>query len=158
MGIIKPTLSLTANDSSATTDAGPMSIALSLSATDSLDVTEVQSKILDMVSLTHQLVWDASDFTASGAAGVDGAFMYFKNKLADNDPAVIPSLHSIMISTADADVDGGGEATRLMTLRPGEFAWMPWDCTQDIYADPLDDGVTNTGALECWLFVRTGTA
>ena len=156
MGIIKPTITLTANASTATTDAGPMSIALSLSATDSLDVTEVQSKILDMVSLTHQLVWDASDFTASGAAGVDGAFMYFKNKLADNDPVDI--LHSIMISTADADVDGGGEATRLMTLRPGEFAWMPWDCTQDIYADPLDDGVTNTGALECWLFVRTGTA
>ena len=156
MGIIKPTITLTANASTATTDAGPMSIALSLSATDSLDVTEVQSKILDMVSLTHQLVSDASDFTASGAAGVDGAFMYFKNKLADNDPVDI--LHSIMISTSDADVDGGGEATRLMTLRPGEFAWMPWDCTQDIYAAPLDDGVTNTGALECWLFVRTGTA
>ena len=153
MGIIKPTLTLTANSSSAGTDAGPMSIALSLSATDSLDVTEVQSKILDMVSLTHQLVWDASDFTASGAAGVDGAFMYFKNKLADNDPVDI--LHSIMISTADADVDGGGEATRLMTLRPGEFAWMPWDCTQDIYVDAIE---TNTSALECWLFVRTTTA
>ena len=156
MGIIKPTLTLTASSSAATTNPGPMSIALSLSATDSLDVTEVQSKILDMVSLTHQLVWDASDFTSSGAAGVDGAFMYFKNKLADNDPVDI--LHSIMISTSDADVDGGGEPTRLMTLRPGEFAWMPWDCTQDIYADPLDDGVTNVGALECWLFVRTGTA
>ena len=156
MGVIKPTITLTANASTATTDAGPMSIALSLSATDSLDVTEVQSKILDMVSLTHQLVWDASDFTASGAAGIDGAFMYFKNKLADE--ASTPSLHGIMISTSNADVDGGGEPTRLMTLRPGEFAWMPWDCTQDIYADPLDDGVTNTGALECWLFVRTGTA
>ena len=156
MAVIKPTITLTANASTASTDAGPLSVALSLSATDSLDVTEVQSKILDMVSLTHQLVWDASDFTASGAAGIDGAFMYFKNKLADNDPVDI--LHSIMISTSDADVDGGGEPTRLMTLRPGEFTWMPWDCTQDIYADPLDDGVTNTGALECWLFVRTGTA
>ena len=160
MGIIKPTITLTANASTATTDAGPMSIALSLSATDSLDVTEVQSKILDMVSLTHQIVWDASDFTSSGDAGVDGAFMYFKNLLSDNDPVDI--LHSIMIATdttgSGADVDGGGEATRLMTLRPGEFAWMPWDCTQDIYADPLDNGVTNVGALECWLFVRTGTA
>ena len=158
MGIIKPTLSLTANASAATTDAGPMSIALSLSATDSLDVTEVQSKILDMVSLDHQIVWTHTDFTSSGAAGIDGAFLYFKNLLTDNDPVGEPSLHSIMISTSNADVDGGGEATRLMTLRPGEFAWMPWDCTQSIYADPLDDGVTNTGALECWLFVRTGTA
>jgi len=25
-------------------------------------------------------------------------------------------------------------------------------------SDPLDDGITNVGALECWLFVRTGTA
>ena len=158
MGVIKPSLTLTANSSSAATDAGPMSIALSLSATDSLAVTEVQSKILDMVSLTHQIVWTHTDFTSSGAAGIDGAFMYFKNLLSDNDPVGTPSLHSIMISTSNADVDGGGEPTRLMTLRPGEFAWIPWDCTQSIYADPLDDGVTNTGALECWLFVRTGTA
>ena len=156
MGIIKPTITLTANASTATTDAGPMSVALSLSATDSLAVTEVQSKILDMVSLDHQIVWTHTDFTSSGAAGVDGAFMYFKNLLPDE--ASTPSLHGIMISTSNADVDGGGEPTRLMTLRPGEFAWMPWDCTQSIYADPLDNGVTNTGALECWLFVRTGTA
>ena len=158
MGVITTTFGLTskASGTSPAADAGPLSVALSLSTTDSLSITEVQSKILDMVSLTHQLVWDASDFTSSGAAGVDGAFLYFKNKLVDNNPADI--LHSIMISTSNADVDGGGEAARLMTLRPGEFCWMPWDCTQDIYADPLDDGVTNVGALECWLFVRTGTA
>ena len=36
MGIIKPTISVTANASTAATDAGPLSIALALSATDSL--------------------------------------------------------------------------------------------------------------------------
>ena len=152
MGIIKPTLTLTANASSATTDAGPMSIALSLSATDSLDVTEVGSKIMD-VSTTHALIWDASDYTASAVYGEDGGFMYFKNMLAENSPA--DKLHDIIIHTADADADGDAHANRFFTLQPGEFAWMPWDMTQDIYVDALE---TNTSALECWLFVRTTTA
>mgnify|MGYP003135371088 CR=1 FL=1 len=152
MGIIKPTITLTANASSATTDAGPMSIALSLSATDSLDVTEVGSKIMD-VSATHALVWDASDYTASAVYGEDGGFMYFKNMLAENSPA--DKLHDIIIHTGDADADGNGHADRFFTLQPGEFAWMPWDMTQDIYVDAIE---TNTSALECWLFVRTTTA
>ena len=38
MGVIKPTLTLTSNASSATTDAGPLSIALSLSASGTFDV------------------------------------------------------------------------------------------------------------------------
>ena len=152
MGIIKPTLTLTANASSATTDAGPMSIALSLSATDSLDVTEVGSKIMD-VSTTHALIWDASDYTASAVYGEDGGFMYFKNLLSENSPA--DTAHDICIGTGNADLDGVGDANRFFTLQPGEFAWMPWDLTQDIYADGQE---TNASALECWLFLRTGTA
>ena len=152
MGIIKPTLSLTANASSATTEPGPMSIALTLSATDSLDVTEVASKIMD-VSTDHVIIWDASDYTASGVYGEDGGFLYFKNLLSENSPA--DTLHDIVITDTDAHGVPDGHAPRLMTLQPGEFAWMPWDMTQDLYVDALE---TNTGALECWLFVRTGTA
>lgn len=158
MGIIKPTLSLTANASSATTDAGPMSIALTLSATDSLNVTEVASKIVDM-STTHQLIWDASDYFTAGspatspAFGEDGGFLYFKNLLAENSPA--DTNHDIVIGIADENLTGVGEADRLFTLQPGEFAWIPWDLCQDIYADALE---TNASALECWLFLRTGTA
>ena len=48
MGVIKPTFSLISNSSAATKDAGPMSISLSLSATDSLSVEAVQSKIIDV--------------------------------------------------------------------------------------------------------------
>ena len=78
MATIKPTFTLTANSSSASTTPGPLSIALSLSATDSLDVTKVESKIID-VDDTHGLLLDASDFSASAAAGTDGAFIYIKN-------------------------------------------------------------------------------
>ena len=41
MGVIKPTFTLTSNSSKAATDAGPLSMALSLSATDSLSVDVV---------------------------------------------------------------------------------------------------------------------
>tara|TARA_Y100001938_G_C7887740_1_gene328265 strand:+ start:155 stop:625 length:471 start_codon:yes stop_codon:yes gene_type:complete len=156
MGVIKPTFTLTANSSSATTDAGPLSIALSLSATDSLDVTKVESKILD-VKIDHTastdagVLWDASDYLTPGdaAVGTDGAFVYIKNT---SDTAT----HEISIGHGTAaHILGAGNSTRLMTLKGGEFAWLPWDLTQDLVYDANGD---YTGALETWLFVRTGTA
>ena len=152
MGVITPTLTIVANANTATTAAGPMSIALALSTTDSLPVSEVASKIID-VSATHGIVWTAADYTASGATGVDGAWLYFKNLLAENDPLNL--LHDIVIGNADESLLAAGEANRMFTLQPGEFAFFPWDCTQDIYVDGAE---ANTSALECWIFVRTGTA
>ena len=145
MGVITPTLTLTANASTASSDAGPLSIALSLSATDSLNITEVQSKIID-VSGTHALLWDASDFAATASAGTDGGFIYLKN---------IHATVNIMIGVANENLSSDDEADRLMTLQPGEFAWMPWDCSQDIY---VDANGTGTSGLETWVFIRTGTA
>ena len=154
MGVIKPTFTLTANASSATTDAGPLSIALSLSATDSLAVTGVRSKILDVYAAHASsddagLLWDASDYTASGAAGTDGAFVYIKNTSST-------ATHEISIGHGTAaHITGAGNTVRVMTLKGGEFAFFPWDMTQDICYDANGD---YTGALESWLFIRTGTA
>ena len=146
MATITPTLTLTSNASTASSTPGPLSIALSVSATDALDVTEVQSKIVD-VSGTHANLWDASDFTSSGTAGTDGAFLYFKN---------IHATVNIMIGAATLEnLSNDGEADRLFTLKPSEFAWMPWDCTTDIC---VDANGTGTSGLEAWCFVRTGTA
>jgi len=155
MGVIKPTFALTANASTATTDAGPMSIALSLSATDSLDVTEVASKIID-IGTTQAIIWDASDyFTTNANFGIDGGFMYFKNLLSENST---PDLqHDICIGDARGgagNLDGVDETKRWFSLQPGEFAWVPWDLTNDIYADGQE---ANLAALECWLFIRTTT-
>ena len=148
MGIIKPTVTLTANDSSATTAAGPLSIALSLSATDSLDVTKVESQIID-VTETHGVLWTAADYTSSGASGTDGAFVYIKNTSST-------ATHEIAIGHGTAaHIMGAGNAVRVMTLKGGEFAWFPWDCTQNIV---YDANGSYTGALESWIFVRTGTA
>ena len=154
MGIIKPTLTLVANSSRATTDAGPLSVALSLSATDSLDVTKVRSKILDVksdhtASEDAGVLWDASDYTASGSAGTDGAFVYIRNTSST-------ATHEISIGHGSAaHILGAGNTTRLMTLKGGEFAFFPWDCTADIVYDANGD---YSGILETWVFVRTGTA
>lgn len=153
MATITPTLSLTANASSATTP-GPLSIALSLSATDALDVTKVESKILDVkvdhtASTDAGILWDASDYTASGAAGTDGAFVYIKNTSTT-------ATHEISIGHGSAaHILGAANTTRLMTLKGGEFAWFPWDCTADIVYDANGD---YSSILETWIFVRTGTA
>ena len=153
MATITPTLTLAANSSTASTP-GPLSVALALSATDSLDVTKVETKILDVkgdhtASTDAGVLWDASDYTASGDAGTDGAFVYIKNTSST-------AGHHIYIGHGSATaMQGGANTTRTMTLQGGEFAWIPWDCTQDIVYDANGD---YTGALETWVFVRTGTA
>ena len=154
MGVIKPAFTLSANSSKATTDAGPLSVSLSLSASDSLSVTKVESKILDVkgdhtASTDAGVLWDASDYTASGDAGTDGAFVYIKNTSST-------AGHHIYIGHGSAAaMQGGANTTRTMTLQGGEFAWIPWDCTQDIVYDANGD---YSAALESWIFVRTGTA
>jgi hypothetical protein len=40
---------------------------------------------------------------------------------------------------------------RTMTLKPGEFAFFPWDYTGDIY---IQSTTANTSVLEHWLFDR----
>ena len=153
MATINPSFSLTANASSASTP-GPLSIALSLSATDSLTVTKVETKILDVksdhtASTDAGVLWDASDYTASGAAGTDGAFVYIKNTSTT-------ATHEISIGHGSAaHITGAANTTRLMTLRGGEFTWLPWDCTSDIV---YDANGSYSNVLETWIFVRTGTA
>tara|TARA_Y100001938_G_scaffold139689_1_gene206922 strand:- start:884 stop:1330 length:447 start_codon:yes stop_codon:yes gene_type:complete len=148
MGVITPTLTITANASTASTNAGPMSIALSLSATDSLAITKVESKIID-VDGTHGILLDASDYSAAAAAGTDGGFVYLKNITAAG------SGRNIMIGVANENLSSDDEADRLFTLQPQEFAWFPWDCSQDIYEDANG---SSSDALEVWVFIRTGTA
>tara|TARA_R100000479_G_C6202712_1_gene135292 strand:+ start:41 stop:505 length:465 start_codon:yes stop_codon:yes gene_type:complete len=154
MATITPTLTLTSNASSASTLPGPLSVALSLSATDALDVTKVETKILDVkgdhtTSIDAGVLWDASDYTASGVAGTDGAFVYVRNTSSTDG-------HHITIGTGGAkNLSGDADAQRLMTLRGGEFAFFPWDCTQDIIYDANGD---YSAILETWVFVRTGTA
>ena len=150
---ITTTLTITSNAYDATTNPGPTTSPLAVSVSDLLDVTAVESKVVDMLTTTHETIWTGSDyFTSAADFGVDGGFLYFKNLLSENSPE--DTLHDIIIGNAAEDLDSAGEANRIFTLQPGEFAWMPWDFTMDIVCDPQE---TNAGALETILFVRTST-
>jgi len=148
---IKPTLTLTSNASGATTDPGPLSIALSLSATDKLEVDSVRSSTLTFASDTdHQLiVTAASEDLGSEVGGVNGGFMYFKNITASDIDIFIG-----VEPDADAAADLGSNANvdRLFTLRQGEFAWVPIDYTRNISVD-----AAGAATLEYWLFNRSNT-
>tara|TARA_Y100000592_G_scaffold49880_1_gene79010 strand:+ start:812 stop:1282 length:471 start_codon:yes stop_codon:yes gene_type:complete len=149
---ITTTLSITSNAYTATSNPGPTTSPLAISVSDLLDVTAVESKIID-VTTTHQLLWDASDYFVTEAnTGVDGAYIYFRNLLEENATADL--LHDLVIHNTDATALAADHAPRMFTLQPGEFAWMPWDLTQDLYCDAAE---TNAGALETILFVRTST-
>ncbi len=153
MSTITAGITIASNASTASTP-GPMSFALSLAASDSLAVTKVETKIIDVkidhtTSIDAGVLWDASDYTASGAAGTDGAFVYIKNTSSN-------AAHEISIGHGSAaHILGAGNTTRLMTLKGGEFAFFPWDCTADIV---YDANVDQSAILESWVFVRTGTA
>ena len=96
---------------------------------------------------SHAVLWDASTIASSLAAGTDGAFVYLKNLHA--------TAHFYIGHGSSTALEGGTEATRLMTLLPGEFAWFPWDLTADLIQD--SNGAAADG-LEAVIFVRTGTA
>ena len=147
---ITPTLTITSNAYSATSNPGPTTSPLAISVTDLLDVTQVDSKIVT-VSTTDAVLFTATDYAATATAGTDGGFVFLKNHHATT------KVHIGHNPTGDGELEDGGAADedRLMTLLPGEFAFFPWDMTQDICYDANGD---HDAALEAWLFIRTGTA
>ena len=157
MAVIKPTLNLTSNASTATTDPGPLSIALALSATDSITISNVTSKIVTFTGASdEQVIWDGS-----GLSGVDtttetlamGGYMYFKNTSATADVYIgvdHDSGAATNIGAADQAEDGTATAAiRFGTLKAGEFAFIPFDGTLDIIGD-----ASAAATLECWYFDR----
>tara|TARA_R100000084_G_C4572696_1_gene110004 strand:+ start:122 stop:568 length:447 start_codon:yes stop_codon:yes gene_type:complete len=147
MGVIKPTLTLTSNASSATTDAGPLSVALSLSATDSLTVDTVESRTLVFSGAgDHQVLFDGSAKDDGGTAGTHGGFIYFKNATASDLDIYIGAVAD---GAGASDLAAADDAVRLFTLKQGEFAFFPYDYTMDIVTD-----AEGAATLEYWLFNR----
>ena len=153
MAVIKPTLSLTANASTATTDPGPLSIALALSVTDSLTVDIVESQIISIADATsHALLFDGAALGGdTETAGTIGSFLYFKNVGTSGDVYIGVQADD----DSAADIGGANQAddfsatTRLFTLKPGEFAFMPYDYAMDITYD-----ASAAATLEVWRFDR----
>tara|TARA_Y100000361_G_scaffold148524_1_gene161457 strand:- start:2878 stop:3321 length:444 start_codon:yes stop_codon:yes gene_type:complete len=146
MAVIKPTLTLTSNASTATTDPGPLSVALSLSATDSLTVDSVKAATLT-VSTTEATLFDGSAEGTAGTGGTVGGFIYLKNSSTTTTRLV--HIGIVADDGSAADLVQAGDTARLFTLKVGEFAFFPFDYTMDITVDA--DGA---GTLEYWLFNR----
>jgi len=132
MATISPTLSITANASSAT-NPGPLSFALSLSATDSLTVDRVVSET-KVINTSTVLILDGSALLAvdsdSGAPGEHGGFLFLRNITSsdlDIYVALAPDGTTPVLGSND-------DADRTFTLKQNEFAFLPWDCTGDLIA------------------------
>tara|TARA_Y100001973_G_C5165218_1_gene315731 strand:- start:897 stop:1367 length:471 start_codon:yes stop_codon:yes gene_type:complete len=155
MAKIKPTFTLTANKSTASSNPGPLSVALALNTTQLLDVDTVTSEILTVpfasASDAPVLLIDGSAYVGSGDAGTDGGYIYMKNITASGSNEIYIGVHPPGLTDLDATGTGGGdEAHRFCTLKVGEFAFFPFDYTQDISVDA--DAANQK--IEYWLFDR----
>tara|TARA_Y100001951_G_C11141501_1_gene183949 strand:+ start:54 stop:518 length:465 start_codon:yes stop_codon:yes gene_type:complete len=153
MATIKPTITLTANKSTATSNPGPLSVSLSLSTTDLLSVDTVESKIHSFADATsHVRLFDGAALGGdTETAGTIGCFLYFKNIGTTGD--VYIGVQADDDTAADIGAanqpDDFSASTRLFTLKPGEFAWMPYDYALDIVGD-----ASAAATLEYWRFDR----
>ena len=150
---IKPTLTITSNAYNATTNPGPTTSPLAISVTDTLDVTQIESKIID-ASTTAAVLFDASVYAVDGdTAGTDGGFVFVRN--LTEGQTTTANMFVGFGSSAEIEDAGGGEATRLMTLLPGEFSFFSWDMENDLL---IDGSAAVDGAFEAILFTRTTTS
>jgi len=161
MAVIKPTLSLTANSNTVTTDPGPMSFALALSVTDSITTDVVEQKLIT-VTTTRASILDGSVVGgATKTPGTIGCYIYMKNTDTTTGNnihvgIVSPNHHSADPATpatdgATSSLDGTTqESLRTFTLLPGEFAFFPYDYCGDIYVESAQ----NSPILEYWRYDR----
>tara|TARA_R110000824_G_scaffold1891_2_gene9289 strand:- start:5342 stop:5806 length:465 start_codon:yes stop_codon:yes gene_type:complete len=150
---ITPTLTITSNKYTATTNPGPTSSPLAISVTDLLDISQVDSNIVT-VATTGATLLTATNYTTGTTEGTDGAFIFLKNLTFGL--TVAPNIfigHNV--TNAELDSAEAGDEDRLMTLKPGEFAFFPWDLEANLN---VDASAAADDALEVIVFVRTGTA
>ena len=177
MAIIKPTFSLTSNAETASTDAGPMSIALSLSTTLDATVDLVEQRLIttsttlnaDSSSGPAGLIDGSALATLSGAdsdgddnvtAGTVGGYVYMKNMSSTAAELIYIGIVTAGGNQASAVPAASGttsldadthESLRTFTLKAGDFAWFPWDYVGDIHWE----SATGTPLLEMWIFDRS---
>ena len=150
---ITPTLTITSNKFNATSNPGPTSSPINIYVSDLLDVTQVDSNIVT-VATTGDTLLTATNYTSGTTEGTDGAFIFLRN--LTEGLTVAPNIfigHNV--TNAELDSAEAGDEDRLMTLKPGEFAFFPWDMEANLN---VDASAAADDALEVIVFVRTGTA
>ena len=131
MATITPTLNITSNASTATTP-GPLSFALSLSATKALTVNGPVTSKIEEVTTTH------TSHKIFDQATQGHAYIYVNNT----------SDREVFLCSDNADTPGN----RFISVGVGEFAFFPWSGTRDIFLDHTGTGVKN---VEYFIFEKT---
>lgn len=138
MAVIKPILTLTANNNTAAAGTeGPASIALALSAKP-LGGT---STVTDM----HTQIYETTTAHVSVYTHTDGqkVWVYMKN------------LETVAGATQDIYVGENVDLTvadnRMLTISAGDFAFFPWTGNKDIYVE----GASAGDKLEIWIFKKS---
>lgn len=159
---ILPTLSIVTNADTATNNPGPSSFALSGSIipNDSgrITVDGAESSTYTTTSSPVKIIDGHDTMTTRGSdvwtPGVVGSFLYMKNMDTSGTDSIYigfvsghnPAGSSDSITGSDAPAaphastaghlaDTANTTLRTMTLKPGEFCFMPWDYTGDIYVE-----------------------
>jgi len=171
MATITPTLTLVSNASSAITLPGPLSVALALTATTPLTVDTLLAAgtvipttgntaptlLFAGETLSFAGLGQGADGDASDTPGTHGSYLYIRNSTAAGTGLIYLGT-TLQGATAPANTTQGTTALdhaddaslRLMTLKRGEFAFMPWDFLQDIYVSAS----AASQSLEYFLFDR----
>ena len=163
MAYIKPTLNLTSNSAGVATDPGPYSIALALTTTPNADSGRLTVDLVEQstytTTTTPTKILDGHDIAETNGSdvwtpGSVGGFLYMKNMDTSGTDSIYVGIVS-NVSRNDGTLTGSDGATapaasgdghlantdnttlRTMTLKPGEFAFFPWDYTGDIYVENL---------------------
>ena len=147
MATITPTLSLTSNSSSASSLPGPLSVALSLSASTPITVDTVEAATITPSTTVSRLFDGSAKDAGLEVAGTNGGLLYLKNtSAADHDVYIGIEADG----ASPTELEGNADAQRLFTLKQNEFAFFPYDYTMDITVDAEDAAAT----LEYFLFDR----
>ena len=171
MATIVPTFTLTANASSATTP-GPISTPISISATTNLttDTLLAAGSVIPSTgntaptllfageALSFAGLGQGADGDASDTPGTHGSYLYMRNATAAGTGLIYLGMAHLQGGAAPANTTQGTTALdhaddasfRLMTLKRGEFVFMPWDFLQDIYVSAS----AASQSLEYFLFDR----
>ena len=148
-------VSLTSNANTATTNPGPLSVALSLSATDNLSVDTVEAEIFTIGTGANTTIIDGSALESSFTAGTNGCYVYLKNTMTSGSEVICIGIGDDGLDPAvdDGTTDltrANTASARTFSLKAGEFAFFPFDYCGDIVAQATAAGQT----LEFFRFDR----
>ena len=136
MAYIKPTISISANADTATTDPGPFSFALNLSSVPGADTSgrlAVDSVIQGTYTTTsspvkildgHDIMTSNNDGTADDTwvPGSDGGFLYMKNMDTSGTDSIYIGIVSNVIENDGTTVLGNDAPTAPTAADPGHLA------------------------------------